>query len=238
MVDPGASQPKPDKAIFWDFDGTLASRHGGWRAALVEALFAIDPTLHVSEESLREGLRAGFPWHQPEVGHPEIQTASQWWAAMAPIFERAYGLVGVSANVACLAAVSVKEHYCNAERFEVYPSVRGALELLSQHGWTHFIVSNHVPELPQLVKDLDLDVHFSGILTSALAGYEKPNERIFHQALSLAQTPTEAWMIGDNPIADVEGAQSAGIRAMLIRHGNDSSEDAVGLLDAVDAILA
>jgi putative hydrolase of the HAD superfamily len=49
----------------------------------------------------------------------------------------------------------------------------------------------------------------------ALVGIEKPNPAIFWHALHVSRAGADCWMIGDNPVADVAGAESVGIRAVL-----------------------
>lgn len=95
-----------------------------------------------------------------------------------------------------------------------------ALQALSGAGWRHVIVSNHVPELEQLVADLGLAAHFEAVVTSALVGYEKPHPEIFRIATALTGTGRTV-MVGDNPVADVEGARSAGLEAHLVRRTDD-----------------
>jgi FMN phosphatase YigB (HAD superfamily) len=53
-------------------------------------------------------------------------------------------------------------------------------------------------------------------IAAADVGYLKPHPRIFQHALELMGTqPEETIYIGDNPVADIAGAQSAGMRAVL-----------------------
>lgn len=54
-------------------------------------------------------------------------------------------------------------------------------------------------------------------LSSAAIGYEKPHPRSFRIALEAAQNPANVWMVGDNPIADIAGAEAVGIPAILVR---------------------
>jgi FMN phosphatase YigB (HAD superfamily) len=57
-----------------------------------------------------------------------------------------------------------------------------------------------------------------GIASSHDVGWRKPHRAMFERALELADSrPDEAFMVGDNPVADVCGAQSVGIRAVLRR---------------------
>ena len=74
-----------------------------------------------------------------------------------------------------------------------------------------------MPELPEIVTGLGLGRYFNVIVNSAATGYEKPHPQAFRLALERAGWPTSAWMIGDNPVADVAGAVSAGLRAILVR---------------------
>jgi len=57
-----------------------------------------------------------------------------------------------------------------------------------------------------------------GIVSSHDAGWRKPHRAMFDRALELAAVePGDAFMVGDNPIADVRGAQALGIRAVFRR---------------------
>ena len=57
-----------------------------------------------------------------------------------------------------------------------------------------------------------------GIVSSHDAGWRKPHRAMFDRALALASVaPTEAFMVGDNPVADIRGAQALGIRAIFRR---------------------
>jgi FMN phosphatase YigB (HAD superfamily) len=54
---------------------------------------------------------------------------------------------------------------------------------------------------------------FTVTADSALVGASKPDPRIFQYALrALACSPSQAWMIGDNPEADIDGAARLGLK--------------------------
>lgn len=61
-----------ERHILWDFDGTLAERPGRWSGCMVEVLDAEQPDHCIRRDMLAPYLRRGFPWHTPEVGHPEF----------------------------------------------------------------------------------------------------------------------------------------------------------------------
>ncbi len=206
------------KLLIWDFDGTLAFRVGGmWSSALQEILASEAPRLHVTARQLRPYLQSGFPWHRPEEPHPEILTAGQWWDALDPIFRRAFEGVGLQAAQAREMAGRVRRVYPDPVRWRLFGDTLPALDQLSQDGWNHAILSNHTPELPQLVEHLGLKAHVASVFCSAQTGYEKPHPSSFQLVLDAFARARRVWMIGDSMAADIEGAQRVGIPAILVR---------------------
>lgn len=224
-----------DRVVFWDFDGTLASRPDMWSGCLVEALDEISPGHELAPDDLRPGLRNGFPWHRPDLGHEYLRTAEDWWRAHRPLFVRAYRKAGINAVTATAAASQVSRLYYLPERWSVDPQARSALERVRSACWTSIVVSNHGPELSELVTALGLGDVIGDVITSAEVGFEKPHATIYRHALSRAGSPTTRWMIGDNPVADVEGAQAAGIPAILVH--NRHAGEPIDLRQAVNRIL-
>ncbi|WP_370518863.1 HAD family hydrolase [Microlunatus sp. Gsoil 973] len=78
-----------------------------------------------------------------------------------------------------------------------------------------------------MVTQLGLDDVVELTITSATVGAEKPNPAIFNHAISVpGASPAHSWMIGDNPIADVQGARQAGLSAVL---ADGAYSDAIGV---------
>jgi len=227
---------RSQRVVFWDFDGTLAFRHGLWRGSLIEALTAVAPNHCVGADEVAQNLTGGFPWHQPDVEHRHLD-ADAWWAALTPLFERAYTLAGVTRPVASAAASGVRAHYCDTRRFSLFADTRPVLEQLAREGWRHLIVSNHVPELPEIVHALGLDDVIETVLTSAHTGYEKPNPKMFAEAVARAGTPQEVWMVGDSPTADIAGAEAVGIPAILVHNANSAGGRSLTLHDAAEIVI-
>jgi putative hydrolase of the HAD superfamily len=146
--------------VLWDFYGTLARRMGGWSGALAEALAEHDAALAVAREQIVLHLQRGYPWHTPDVPHPELRDADAWWARLEAVFRAAYLGLGLDARMAGAVAVRVRTHYLRAERWELYHDTLPALEALCQRGWRQAVLSNHVPELPDLVTALGLSGYF------------------------------------------------------------------------------
>jgi HAD superfamily hydrolase (TIGR01662 family) len=102
----------------------------------------------------------------------------------------------------------------------VFPDVPEILTTLRQHKVRTGIVTNAAQ--PMWIRDLEMEEH--GLLqyfpecriSAADVGYLKPHPAIFRAALDeLKIDPVEAVFVGDNPIADIAGAQAVGMRAVL-----------------------
>jgi putative hydrolase of the HAD superfamily len=207
-----------ERLVLWDFDGTLAHRTGMWRGAMVETLDEHLPGHGVRAEQLRPFLHNGFPWHRPEQAHPELADPEAWWAPVYALMAAAYEGVGIHPDQARALARHARTRFVDpAHGWAVFDDVIPVLSGLRDEGWRHAIVSNHVPELPALAASLGLADLIDTIHTSAATGFEKPHPVAFELALEAAGHPRTVWMVGDNPVADVRGAQLLGIPAILVR---------------------
>lgn len=211
------------RVIFWDFDGTLGYRgRGGARfgfsTCLVEVLEAHTPGHGIDRRAFHPFLQAGFPWHAPDMSHVDLCEPDAWWAALNPVFAKALEGVGIDAEVAATLCENVRARYADPDEWELYDDVLPVLTQLADQGWRHVIVSNHVPELPAISSGLGLDDLVERVHTSAITGYEKPHPEMFRIAMRDAGEPAEAWMVGDNPIADHDGAERCGINGILVRY--------------------
>jgi putative hydrolase of the HAD superfamily len=227
------------RLLIWDFDGTLAHRRGetGWSILLAEALEAEEPGHGHSAETFRPHLREGFPWHRPDVAHPELCEPEAWWASVRPVLGRAYEAAGYAPARALELADTARRLYVDpGVGWALFDDTLPALGRLSQAGWTHAILSNHVPELPQIVAGLGLDDVVDTVSCSAETGYEKPHARAFASVLERLQ-PAEVWMVGDNVVADVLGAEAVGIPAVLVRRPDPRAARYADSLAGVEAFL-
>lgn len=207
----------PRGFLTWDFDGTLATRPGHWTAVLCEVVTRERPDLGVTPDRLRPHLQSGFPWHTPEVVRgPGSEDA--WWAALLPVFATAFCRgAGLQEGEARQLAGSVRALYTDPRSWKVFDDVVPVLDQLSARGWRHIMLSNHIPELPQLVDRLGLSSLFVGVYSSGLMGAEKPHPKAFEAVFADHPEARTGWMIGDSWRADVQGAMAVGMRAVLVR---------------------
>ena len=224
--------------IFWDFDGTLAHRPGMWGACMVETLDEHEPGHAFTLDVVKPLLEDGFPWHAPQTPHPELCEGDAWWEHVGGLLARAYEGLGLSRERSVELALLTRARYVDAlVGWTVFDDTVPALERLRAHGWRHVVLSNHVPELPQLVDRLGLGELFDAVLTSAATGYEKPHPEMFALALRAAGAHAHTWMVGDNYDADVVGAESAGIPAVLVRRDDERAARRAETLDELDRFI-
>lgn len=87
------------------------------------------------------------------------------------------------------------------------------------------LVSNAEPRLRLKLDELDLARRFDHLSISGEIGAEKPDSRIFHDALeALGASPDHAVHVGDLYEVDVVGARGVGIAAILV-DASDLSAD-------------
>ncbi len=144
-----------------------------------------------------------------------VEAAARWAAASPTLVNACLG-AGVELPIVERAVAEVPRIYYQPADWRIMAGALNALTKTCVAGFTNVILSNHAPELPGLVDALGFASHVERTITSASLGVEKPNPIIFRTALRLVDGAPDSWMIGDNPSADVEGAQAVGMRAMLV----------------------
>ena len=88
---------------------------------------------------------------------------------------------------------------------------------MKKSGVTLGVISNWDSRLHTILKNTDLAGYFDFILASAEVGSAKPDKKIFIEALRKSGVSShEACHIGDDLHADVQGANNAGIDAILM----------------------
>lgn len=111
------------------------------------------------------------------------------------------------------------------------------MQRLASQGWISVSLSNHTPELPEILRQLGLDKYLDAIFCSAQTGYEKPNLKAFQIVLDAFPGANPVWMIGDNPEADIAGARAAGLHTIMVRKPNPGVEPYAADLIAIEEIL-
>jgi putative hydrolase of the HAD superfamily len=228
--------------LIWDFDDTLGFRsEGKWTASLLKVLQTEMPDLPVKAAAIRPHMQSGFPWHTPDVPHTHIRSADAYWDSLRPLFAEAFRSIGLSPGEADRLSRKVRDVYADPSAWRLFDDTQTTLKHLTELGWTHCILSNHVPELPLILSHLGILGTFAAVVNSADTGYEKPHPEAFKQALAVLREPEAVWMIGDSYDADIAGAWAMGIPGILVRKSHPQAErccedlvGVIGILSRVD----
>ena len=99
--------------------------------------------------------------------------------------------------------------------------INGLLAGLNERQVPWGIVTNGSPNQHVKCRAAGLDKLAPFIIVSEEAGYRKPDPRIFRDALEATglTAPEEIMFVGDNPVADIDGAKRFGMKAAWLRRG-------------------
>jgi FMN phosphatase YigB (HAD superfamily) len=189
-----------DSAVLFDFGGTLDADGIAWKERF-HRLFAgegvavgpgqFDPVFYAADDALVGTVPATL-----SLEDTVLRVASGVAAALRP--EDATLGARVAARFLADARVC----------FEANAPV---LERLAER-YRLGIVSNFYGNLETVCEDCGILDLFSTIMDSARVGWEKPDPRIFGQALeALAVGPAEAVFVGDSLPRDMAGARALGM---------------------------
>jgi len=103
------------------------------------------------------------------------------------------------------------------EVWHIFPEVHHTLEMLRSRGFKLAVISNWDERLRPLLHSLELDRYFEEIVISCEVGVPKPAAVIFSRTAEVLRlSPCEILHVGDDLIADVEGARAAGFNAVFL----------------------
>ena len=223
----------PPRAVLLDALGTLVELDepvSNLTAALAERGLTVPP------EAVATALRAENAYyranHDEAVDGPSLERLRDRCAA---VFRDALPTPARDADPALVRAALLA-----GLLFRAFDEVPGVLRELRARGARLIVVSNWDVSLHGVLHDTGLDGLVDAVLTSAQEGIAKPHPEIFHRALRLAGgvEPHQALHVGDDPIADVGGAQAAGITPVLVdRDGSLASPAGVRSVRSLAELL-
>jgi putative hydrolase of the HAD superfamily len=113
---------------------------------------------------------------------------------------------------ATMAEAAFEVFYAARNEVQLYPDVLPALETLRRNHRL-FALSNGNADLERI----GLASYFEGHVTARAVGALKPDPRVFGHVLQLCGTSsTRIVHVGDDPDADIAGAQGAGLTAVWV----------------------
>lgn len=212
----------PTYALLWDFDGTLSypnkSFSSALHAAIVENGFRIDLC------KTAEFLETAYSWKTPREIYPS-RTGSFWWDTL-------YGKLSLFCRENSIPAPAIpeicrrfRETLISADNYLLYDDTVETLRCCTELGFQNYIATNNYPEIVAHFDTLGLSPYLSGHIVSSHIGYEKPTAAFYAYAKQLCSPARAVFMIGDNPMADIAGAQAAGLTAIAVHECTESTAD-------------
>ena len=220
------SQPRqPLRAVFLDIGDTVMRPNPSWEHVYAVAFQEFG--VHVDIDELHTALRAAYHhggWGMEGGFEPTEETS---FRRTVEIDAAAIAELGLEPMPEAFYR-RLSELFMVTSHWHIFPDAYPVLTALQERELIVGAVSNWVWNLPELLHALDLVQHFDFIAASARIGFEKPHRRIFEWALEQADVPPSSVLhIGDHVDADVEGARSVGIEAVLIDRAGRYPPEAV-----------
>jgi putative hydrolase of the HAD superfamily len=204
------------KAIFLDLDDTIvddsSSVDTGWTLACQEA----GSELQIDPFRLKETIFVVRDWYWSDAdrhreGRQNLRAAGTW------IVDEALRRLGIEAP-GLGAAIANRYRDFREEGIDLLPGALNALASFRQAGIRLALLTNGSSAGQRAKIDrFDLARHFDHISIEGEAGFGKPDERVYYQALSaLGCRPEETWMVGDNLDWDVLAPMKLGLKGIWL----------------------
>jgi putative hydrolase of the HAD superfamily len=112
---------------------------------------------------------------------------------------------------------SLWQHFARPVHWRLYSDAEPAIRSLRERGIQLGIASNFDSRLLRLAAGLPALAPCEQIFVSSQVGYSKPDPRYFSAvAASLQAPPAEILLVGDDWLADIQGARAAGWQAVWL----------------------
>ena len=210
---------QPPKAIFFDMDDTILDDYAvsdrSWEQVCRSFASRIE-TLGLEAGNLlaeiRE-IRVWF-WNDPERNR---RRGLDLRAARQEIFALALTRLGIE-DAALVSEVVDSYMALKSATVELIPDAMDTLRRLRQDGFRLALITNgNAQEQRAKVERAELEPLFEFVLIAGEFGVSKPDQRVFRHTLEQMNVlPAETWMVGDNLLGDVGGAQAVGIYGVWV----------------------
>ncbi|MFN2399514.1 MAG: HAD family hydrolase [Gemmatimonadaceae bacterium] len=206
-------------AVTFDWYGTLADhrlgigRGRGFREYLALQELSGNPwDRRVLYEVFDYYARA----YRPELS--DFEKWSFWTEFTRLLFERTK--VNCSPDEIGGHAHAISEIF-GSRYFQLFADVNETLSALKTSALRMGLISNWHGGLGYFCEELGIAPYFDAVVSSAEVGCEKPDPRIFREALTrLGTSPGQTLHVGDSIDDDFRGAKAAGLDSLLIDRRN------------------
>ncbi|MBT3397361.1 HAD-IA family hydrolase [archaeon] len=203
------------EAVLFDLDNTLYDYEAPHKKALAAAFSELKKTIKISKVK----FNYLFKISKAEIKRELSGTASAHNRVL--YFQRLIEKTHNTVNPTII--LKLYDAYWNSFLKNVKPfrETLRTLKEIKKKGLGIAIVSDMTTHIQlKKLKKLGISKYVDFLITSEESGSEKPNSIMFLLALNKLKTsPDGAIMVGDNTVADIEGANSVGLFSVLIKKG-------------------
>lgn len=155
------------------------------------------------------------------------------WVNMYALLSKLLGITDEQERLEIGARVHTA--FKTSAHWALFNDVLPCFELLKERGLKISLISNWGVDLRPILADLPLNGYLDDAVISAEVKLHKPDPRIFLLALErLGIEAHEAVHVGDQLIADVEGAQAVGIMGVLLNREGTIGNYSITTLDELE----
>lgn len=221
------------RAVLLDALGTLVELQppGPRLRARLEDLTGVDVGIEAAERAFAAEI-AYYLGHHMEGGDR---------AGLERLREDCAAVMHDALGAEAIDRTTVRRAMVEALEFMPYPDAAPAMRELRARGLRLIAASNWDCSLPEWLEGAGLWRLLDGAASSAAVGEAKPSPAVFRAALELAGVQaSEAVHVGDSLGNDIEGARSAGIRAILVDRSGappPPGVETVGSLEEIPSLI-
>lgn len=218
--------PSPIQAVTFDAAGTLF--HLAEPVGKTYARFARRHGHDLASDAIERAFHQA--WRLAEAPHgvtasqaenPDDAEKSWWHRLVAETFR----LAGSSPSGSDALFEALFAHFGKAEAWQLYPETLPVLDSLAGR-LPLAIISNFDRRFHSVSAGLGIAGYFSQVLLSGEIGAAKPSPRLFSAAREALNCAPEAiFHVGDDPIADWQGARNAGFQVFELSRPANSLQD-------------
>lgn len=200
------------RAAFFDAGETLLAPHPSFADVIADELARLG---HPAEPVQVEEALAEIPL-PAEVSEPwsiSPEASRRFWGRLYAEIIETLGITDRDGAV----VQSLYDRFTRYESYRMFPDAPPTLAALRDAGLVVGLISNFEGWLEEMLASWEVSHLFDVLAISGKVGLEKPDPKIFQQALEEGRVePSEAVYVGDHPRIDVEGAEAVGMTGVLI----------------------
>jgi putative hydrolase of the HAD superfamily len=212
---------RPVRSFFFDLDDTILAYSVGAAGCWERLCSQTAPRLPDTDASaLMAAIDRARDWYWSDAGRNRAGRLDLP-SARRQIVQHAFKQLGLPRELETVG-YELADSFSRARlaTVDILPGARETLDVLRMRGARLGLLTNGSSKMQRAkLERFDLVGCFDLIVIEEEFGAGKPDARVFRHALQqLRAAPADAWMVGDNLVTDVAGAQGVGMRAIWVDH--------------------